>query len=499
MPATDSMLQPISAPIPVPGTQQEPTTPPVIVIPASSSSLSSLSSSTSDVGATSPTQVSGGSSPIHGVASSPTAGGTPRTSMTSSRIVSVGPNSNNTHNARELGGLSPTSSSISSSNNGHGVHHGHGHYHHPPPPHHAPHHPHHNGHHNNPNSGLRRFPSIGNTKKLSVENSTLRAKIMELERYLTGLKEELILAHRQVHAQKLEMRIAEERKAVEMHELGQHIQRCEFELGAKVVECEGLQAKLDEAVKGQEEKTKKMEVLEAEIKEARMMMMINRTPQAATASEVSPGDTEDLQRAEDSNEDDKVKALQDENSRKDVQIQELLVKVDHLGTEMLKLEREKARLERPTTPIPGNFEEEDDLAAGAPGSMERNASCSSSSSATLNSLVPITAEAIIAATTPCGTTSQHGVTLVVSGSGSSTSLSTTSSTVLSDGQKHQQHPSSFVNSVGYDLSMEHSKLLAKFQALRMQHAQASEYLDSLETENQDLKVQLLDVAAASEE
>jgi cell shape-determining protein MreC len=91
------------------------------------------------------------------------------------------------------------------------------------------------------------------------------------------------------------------------------------------------------------------------------------------------------------------------------------------------------------------------------------------------------------------------VTLVVSGSESNTSLSTTSSTVLSEGQHPPQQPSSFVNSVGYDLSMEHNKLLAKFQALRMQHAQASEYLDSLELENQDLKDQLLDVATAPEE
>ncbi|KAF9956919.1 hypothetical protein BGZ70_009699 [Mortierella alpina] len=497
MPATDSMLQPISAPIPVPGTQQEPTTPPVIVIPASLSSLSSMSSSTSEMGATSPTQVSGGSSPVHGVASSPTASGTPRTSMTATRIVSVGPNSNNALHARELGGLSPTSSNANSvnsgSSNGQGGHHGHGQYHHHgPPAHHAPHHPHHNSHHNNPNSGLRRFPSIGNTKKLSVENSTLRAKIMELERYLTGLKEELILAHRQVHAQKLEMRTAEERKAVEMHELSQHIQRCEFELGAKVVECEGLQAKLDEAVKGQDEAIKKVKILEAEVKEAKDGM-----PQVADASTAETGD---LQRR-DGDVDDKVRTLQDENTRKDVQIQELLVKVDHLGTEVLKLEREKARLERPTTPIPGNFEEdEDDLAAAdARGRMDRNASCSSSSSGTLNSLVPITAEAIIAATTSCAASQPHGVTLVVSGSESSTSLSSTSSTILSEGPHPQQQPSSFVNSVGYDLSMEHSKLLAKFQALRMQHAQASEYLDSLELENEDLKVQLLEVATAPEE
>ncbi|KAF9566884.1 hypothetical protein EC968_003547 [Mortierella alpina] len=443
--------------------------------------------------------------------------------MTATRIVSVGSNGGgggNTPslNARELGGLSPTTSNANSlsnsSNNGQGGHHGHGHGHH----HH--HHPHHNSHHNNPNSGLRRFPSIGNTKKLSVENSTLRAKIMELERYLTGLKEELILAHRQVHAQKLEMRNAEERKAVEMHELGQHIQRCEFELGAKVVECEGLQAKLDEALEGQQAKARKVEVLEAEVKEAKRMMMIHQTSSAAataaaaTASkESSTGATGHLQREKEGDEEedsDRVKALQDENTRKDVQIQELLVKVDHLGTEMLKLEREKARLERPTTPIPGNFEEEDDsTAADARGSTGGDASCdlssSSSSSTMLNRLVPITAEAIIAATTPCATTtttSQHGVMLVVSGSGSSTSLNTmsmSSSTVLKDGQQYQCHPTSFVNSVGYDLSVEHSKLLAKFQALRMQHAQASEYLESLETENQDLKVQLLDVATASAE
>jgi hypothetical protein len=77
-------------------------------------------------------------------------------------------------------------------------------------------HHHYNAH--NPTSGLRRFPSIGNTKKLTIENTALKAKVVELERYLTGLKEELILANRQIHAQRQELKTAEERK-VELSEL----------------------------------------------------------------------------------------------------------------------------------------------------------------------------------------------------------------------------------------------------------------------------------------
>lgn len=79
-------------------------------------------------------------------------------------------------------------------------------------------------------------------------------------------------------------------------------------------------------------------------------------------------------------------------------------------------------------------------------------------------------------------------------SNSNTSFNTASTT----GQHQQQlSTSSSVNSVGYDASIEHPKLLAKYQALRMSHAQASEYVDNLESENRELKVQLLEVTPAS--
>ncbi|KAG0252403.1 hypothetical protein BG011_006999 [Mortierella polycephala] len=340
---------------------------------------------------------------------------------------------------------------------------------------------HHLNNHNNPNSGLRRFPSIGNTKKLSVENTTLRAKITELERYLTGLKEELILAHRQIHAKRLEVKIAEERKAVEIHELGQHIQRCEFELGAKVVECEGLQAQLEEKIKEQMAKVKQIDLLDAELREARgehKNESSGQSPDDAEQQEQgdnayqTPSDTTTIadgsvvQTDADEQDNDKVKTMPDENMRKDAQIKELLEKVDRLGSEMLNLEREKARLERPPTPSP----DDDDASPTNTSTPKRRGS-------TLDDLVPITAEAIIAATT------------VHSASTDSTAQSDQDRPILGSTTE------SSTNSVGYNFAAEHPKLLAKYQALRMQHAQVSEYLDSLESENRDLKVQLLGVSS----
>ncbi|KAF9185957.1 hypothetical protein BGZ50_002802 [Haplosporangium sp. Z 11] len=432
------MLQPISAPILVPGTQQEPTAPPTVSI----TNLSDVNCST----VTATTSSKNGTT-------TPDSGDTPRTSMTGTRITTINVNGAN----RENGVLSPPANT-----NG-------------------PQTQHHLNNHNNPNSGLRRFPSIGNTKKLSIENMTLRAKVTELERYLTGLKEELILAHRQIHAKRLEFKIAEERKAVEIHELGQHIQRCEFELGAKVVECEGLQAQLEEKTKEQKVKIKQIDLLEAELREARgehTNESNGQSPDDAEQQEQgdkadqTPSDTTTIadgsavhtEAGEQDNE--KVKLMLAENARKDAQIKELLEKVDRLGSEMLNLEREKARLERPPTPSP-----DDDDASPI------NTSIPKRRGSTLDDLVPITAEAIIAATTVKATS--------------------TDSTAQSD----QDQPifgstaETSTNSVGYDFAVEHPKLLAKYQALRMQHAQASEYLDSLESENRDLKVQLLDVSS----
>lgn len=87
-------------------------------------------------------------------------------------------------------------------------------------------------------------------------------------------------------------------------------------------------------------------------------------------------------------------------------------------------------------------------------------------------------------------------------SNSNTSFNTASTTGQHQHQQPQQQQqqlstSSSVNSVGYDASIEHPKLLAKYQALRMSHAQASEYVDNLESENRELKVQLLEVTPAS--
>ncbi|KAG0210431.1 hypothetical protein BGX28_009340 [Mortierella sp. GBA30] len=476
MPATDSV--PISAPIPVPGTQQEPTTPPVVIIP----------SMLSDSGATSPVNGATSSSSSSSSSSSPTAGGTPRTSMSSIRINSTLANA---AGSGHLGALSPTNSNNSLQ---------------------VGHHPHHHHLNNNPNSGLRRFPSIGNTKKLSIENSTLKAKISELERYLTGLKEELILAHRQVHAQRLEMKTLEERKSSEIHDLGQHIQRCEFELGAKVVECEGLQARLGESRKDQMAKIQEIEILKAEIDDIKVNKTTKKTStdddnqqknKDSTAT-TTQGDRKIIEGNKEA--EDRVRKLQDENTHKDSQIKELLEKVDHLGTEMLKLEREKARLERPVTPLPGDLEGDNTASATVDTETMGPNSNNNNSNNTLQDLIPITAEAIIAATTPHSDSTttlniqQSPMTnnnpSSVSGSGSSTSLSTMNSTVMTENQEAAQNQATLVNSVGYDLPSEHNKLLAKFQALRVQHAQASEYLDSLEGENRELKVQLLDVNVA---
>ncbi|KAF8923446.1 hypothetical protein BGZ52_009720, partial [Haplosporangium bisporale] len=159
MPTSDPIMQPISAPIPVPGTQQAPTTPP-------SNGTNSGNSSDIQDGA------------IAGI-----------TTTTSSSST----NNNGSH-----GRTSSSSARVAT---------------------------HHNHTNSNNNASLSRFPSIGNTKKLTLENQTLRAKIAELERYLTGLKEELILANRQIHARNLEIKLAQERKDEELHDMAQQLQR----------------------------------------------------------------------------------------------------------------------------------------------------------------------------------------------------------------------------------------------------------------------------------
>ncbi|KAF8941958.1 hypothetical protein BGZ47_007029 [Haplosporangium gracile] len=461
MPAADSTttMQPISGPIPVPGTQREPTTPPV-------SDIGTLLSNTSSSGSSTPTNVV-----------------SPRTSVIGKSYTAV-----NHHRQRES--ANPTPPSAAHNQNHHNTHHDR----------------YSNNNINNTNSGLRRFPSIGNTTKLNIENSTLRAKIVELERYLTGLKEELILAHRQIHAQRVEIKNEKEYKSEEVDELKERIEECEKELRIRTEECDGLRAQLqvariqEDAIT--EKEKKKVEEVVSEKEEATKE---EQTP--STAAVATEATTATLESSSSSGVDlDRIKTLEEENARNDVQIKELLEKVDRLGTEVLNLERDKARLERPLTPEPVP------VATTAKTKIVVVASeAPLPKSATLDSIIPITAEAIIAATTPQSTSVSAGACadrrlLESSSNNSLKSSSTSPSSVESDSDLLSASglaasagavTAAMVNSVGYDFSVEHPKLLAKFQALRMQHAQASEYVDSLESENRDLKVQLLDICTGS--
>ncbi|KAF9583895.1 hypothetical protein BGW38_008183 [Lunasporangiospora selenospora] len=301
MPTPDSILQPISAPIPVPGTQREPTTPPNVGIitphhpvKGSAYGLSTESSSDSTTSTNAPNSpattivassrsslsnrvstISAGSTGSSGNGNSsngsqpqqqqnpqhfqqyqqpnqqhqghpqalPLSNGSSTASSSSSSLLlsssmsltgqSKG-NSNDNESATATSGVGATVVSHQQLQQL---------QQHKQQFTHPQHHPHHHPH-QNPNSGLRRFPSIGNTKKLTVENQTLRAKIAELERYLTGLKEELILAHRQIHAQRNELKSSQDCRAVEISELTQQFQRCEVELVTKAAECVNLQERL---------------------------------------------------------------------------------------------------------------------------------------------------------------------------------------------------------------------------------------------------------------
>ncbi|KAG0333753.1 hypothetical protein BG004_000713 [Podila humilis] len=320
---------------------------------------------------------------------------------------------------------------------------------------------------------LRRFPSIGNTKKLSLENLTLKTKIAELERYLTGLKEELILAHRQIHSKNLEAKISQERKSVEIHELGQHIQRCEFDLLAKTAECEALQNKLAYQTKEQVTKLKHIHMLENEIMDYKRMSVmsggaastistttgtnsrimsrhsrnsIELTTTAGTANNGSnTNDASVRSSAVLEAEVSLIKQLKEDNTKKENQIKELTERLENL----LKLQQERV-----------------DAATAAAKTK---------------------AEAL-----QVKQEEQVGVSRIPA---SALSISVSTSTTRLNTANSAQNTSS-INSVGYDMSVEHPKLLARYQSLRVSHAQASEYLDTLESENRELKVQLLDVAGA---
>ncbi|KAG0032654.1 hypothetical protein BGZ81_010379 [Podila clonocystis] len=311
---------------------------------------------------------------------------------------------------------------------------------------------------------MRRFPSIGNTKKLSLENLTLRSKIAELERYLTGLKEELILAHRQIHSKNLEAKISQERKAVEIHELGQHIQRCEFDLLAKTAECETLQNKLAYQTKEQVTKLKHIHMLENEIMDYKRMSVMsggaastvstatgsnrirsrlsrNSADLTTTAGTNNNNNVNSVRSSTVLEADSMIRQLKEDNTRKDDQIKELTERLEKL--EKLELERTQGQ--------------EEDKAQVVDEKKNQ---------------------------------------YIISGRNSNAGFNTASTTGQQPIQKQQLSMVSSVNSVGYDVSLEHPKLLAKYQALRMSHAQASEYVDSLESENRELKVQLLEVSPA---
>ncbi|KAF9334862.1 hypothetical protein BG006_001332 [Podila minutissima] len=309
---------------------------------------------------------------------------------------------------------------------------------------------------------LSRFPSIGNTKKLLLENLTLRSKVAELERYLRGLKEELILAHRQVHSKNLEAKISQERKAVEIHELGQHIQRCEFDLLAKTAECEALQNRLAYQTKEQVTKLKHIHTLENEIMDYKRMSVMSGG--AASTISTATGSNRIMSRHSRSSADlttgtnnnininsvrsstvleadSMIKRLKEDNACKEDQIKELTERLERL--EKLGLERAQGHEEDKTQEV--DEEKHQDM---------------------------------------------------ILGSDSYASFNTASTTGQQPHQQQQMSTSLSVNSVGYDVSVEHPKLLAKYQALRMSHAQASEYVDNLESENRELKVQLLEVTPA---
>ncbi|KAF9438810.1 hypothetical protein BGZ76_004409 [Entomortierella beljakovae] len=409
----DSLHQPISAPIPVPGTQQEPTVPSALALSAACSSILNISGPSHDRG-----------------------GRTSNSSSSSSLMALgiVGQNSSYLANTLHVGPSRHHSLSGVGNNTGNDITKD------------GPNKSYININHNNPNnvnSGLRRLPSlvVGNSKKLNVENTNLRAKVIELERYLTGLKEELILAHRQIQIKNKEAKTSQDRKAVEIHELAQHIQRCESELLSKSAECEALLNKLQYQTKEQMSKLKHITLLESELLDYKRMSTLSGSGGNASAVLRISRNSSDLSESARSstvfisgnnsvvsNEEAmvQIKQLKEENARKDEQVDELINMVAKLKADVSQLEERQ--------------------------------------------------------------TQQNAVSQPVSASNSDVSLS---DPLMN--RSGSSGPSS-VNSVGYDVASEHPKLLVRYQALRMQHAQASEYISSLESENRDLRVQMLDVS-----
>ncbi|KAG0201773.1 hypothetical protein BGX28_005518 [Mortierella sp. GBA30] len=302
---------------------------------------------------------------------------------------------------------------------------------------------------NSTQNTLQRFTSLGgsSTKKLTGEKATLQAKVAELERYLAGLKEELILAHRAIRSKNLEAKQSQERKTVEIHELGQHIQRCEYDLLAKTVECESLQNKLLCQTREQVAKLKHISMLETEIMDYRRRLFgpnhsgqsdrngnNGNLPMHGQLSRNNPNDpclpgsdrSSMASQVEEEHQAAQIRQLKEENARKDEQIRELIEQMGKI----------KCAVIHHQTPKQHYFYGSDTS------------------------------------------------TISDSTSDADTAISSVSSRSVSS-----------VNSVGYDCFVEHPKLLARYQALRMQHAMAAEHLDALEYENQDLRIQLLNNTA----
>ncbi|KAF9209070.1 hypothetical protein BGZ49_006479 [Haplosporangium sp. Z 27] len=307
--------------------------------------------------------------------------------------------------------------------------------------------PHINVNQNNPNninSGLRRFPAlIGNAgKKLIAENTVLRAKNTELERYVTGLKKELLQSRIQIQTKNEETKADQDQKSVEIHELIQHIQRCESDLLAKSAECEALQNKLQYQAKDQLSKLKLIALLESELLDYKRMSTLGSSDVVNSAAlRVSRNIIDLLENTRSlivfagnnnalGNEEAmiQIRQLKDENARKDGQLEKLMDIVEKLKAEASQ--PEKQQQQRQKTP------------------SRQSASVSSSDESIGNESI----------------------------------------------DKSSSSDCSSVNSVGYDTPAEHPKLILRYQALQMQRAQVSEYLEALESESHDLRVQLLNIS-----
>ncbi|KAF9357264.1 hypothetical protein BGX26_004007 [Mortierella sp. AD094] len=415
----DPSLHPISAPIPVPGTQQEPTVPSVLAL--------------SSIGGTGILNITGSSHDLEGRSSNRSSsnslvalGVVGQNGSYLANTLLVGPPRHRSLYAGNSNNNLNTNLNNNSNTNSHNKTYT-------------------NVNHNNPNninSGLRRFPSLvgSASKKLTAENTTLRAKITELERYLTGLKEELLLARAQIRVKNDEAKISRDRKAIEIHELAQHIQRCEVDLLAKSAECEASQNKLQYQTKDQMSKLKRITLLESELLDYKRMSTLSGSGGINSAAVRISRNSSDLSESTRSStafpvggnasalysEEAliQIRQLKDENARKDEQLEELMGMVERLKANVSQLEK------------------------------QQSTTCQSVS--TSNSDVGFDTAIVI--------------------------------------RSSSSGPSS-VNSVGYDASAEHPKLLVRYQALRMQHAQASEYLETLESENNELRVQLLEISS----